>query len=131
MRLPYLLKYSDRVPYAKTNMFLIRVHPNQAWDRGLLAHEEEHVKQFWAMWLVGFLLTFWISPFFWIFSCTTHSLLYLLSSKYRLWAEVKAYRKQMQVNSNKDLETCAEYLATAYKLKLSTREAIDMIQYIK
>jgi hypothetical protein len=46
-------------------------------DKGILAHELEHARQFWAWGLIIHMLLLWIP-------------------RYRAWSERKAYTKQMQ-----------------------------------
>ncbi len=55
----------------------IFIRPDHRGDAGLLAHEQVHVSQWWR-------------------TLGLHSLLYLVSKKYRLAAEVEAYRKQLE-----------------------------------
>ncbi|OPY87923.1 MAG: hypothetical protein A4E72_01405 [Syntrophus sp. PtaU1.Bin208] len=78
----YLIFYTDRMPKYSSgcaNGPIIRIRPAYRDDRGLLEHEKVHVKQWWRTF--GF-----------------HSLLYLCSKKYRLAAEVEAYRVQLRYN---------------------------------
>ena len=78
----YLLVYTDRLPQNSNgcaNGPIIRIRPAYEGDEGLLAHEKVHVSQWWRT--LGF-----------------HSLLYLVSKKYRLQAEVEAYREQLKYN---------------------------------
>lgn len=56
---------------------VIFIRPKYRNDIGLLRHEECHVRQ-------------------WLRTLGLHSILYLLSKKYRLKAEVEAYREQLK-----------------------------------
>jgi hypothetical protein len=78
-KFPYLLIYTDNVPKDSAgcaNAFIVRIKPAYKDDIGLEMHEATHVRQFWR-------------------TCGFHGLLYLLSKKYRLAAEVEAYRVQL------------------------------------
>ncbi|HRR42133.1 MAG TPA: hypothetical protein P5244_12935 [Syntrophales bacterium] len=77
---PGILFYTDNLPdgcRGCANGPIIRISPKYTNDQGLHEHEAEHVRQWWK-------------------SLGLHSLLYLLSKKYRLWSEVAAYRVQLQ-----------------------------------
>ena len=77
---PGILIYTERLPDDSrgcANGPIIRIHPHYKDDKGLHEHEAEHVRQWWK-------------------TLGLHSLLYLLSKQYRLWAEVAAYRVQLQ-----------------------------------
>jgi hypothetical protein len=50
MNLPYYLQVTDEVLYGDSKLFRIRLNPEHKDDTGLLAHEYEHVKQ----WYIGF-----------------------------------------------------------------------------
>lgn len=76
-------------------------------DRGILEHELTHCEQFYS--LVGL-----------------HSLLYLISSDYRLIAEVEAYRKQLEYCENK--EASIEWMADAIATKYNLTVAIDWVK---
>jgi len=77
---PAVVIYTERLPDDSrgcANGPIIRIHPQYKDDKGLHEHEAEHVRQWWK-------------------TLGLHSLLYLLSKQYRLWAEVAAYRVQLQ-----------------------------------
>ena len=76
----YLLVYTDRLPQNSNgcaNGPIIRIRPAYKGDEGLKQHEICHVHQWWR-------------------TLGLHSLLYLVSKRYRLRAEVEAYRKQLE-----------------------------------
>lgn len=74
---------------------IIRIRPKYRADKGLLAHEIVHVKQFYR--------TFGM-----------HGILYLLSEKYRFNAEVEAYREQTRYGLS--LVHAATFIVTKYRL---------------
>ena len=61
------------------NLCFVRIRKGYENDKGLLEHEKVHVWQFWR--------TFGL-----------HSLLYLISKRYRLKAEVEAYKVQLEAS---------------------------------
>jgi hypothetical protein len=111
----YSLKYTDDMPegiggYAKA--WFIRIRPKYKDDRGIHSHEETHVFQWWVT--LGF-----------------HSLLYLFSKRYRLWAEVEAYRVQLQNPPADQKEEYrrlyADYISSDYGLSVTPDEAYKLL----
>jgi len=87
---------------------VIFIRPKYRNDIGILEHEKVHRWQ-------------------WILTLGIHSFLYLLIKRYRLWAEVMAYKKQLQFPpaNGKDIyrRKYAHYIATGYKLKITEEDA--------
>lgn len=116
---PALVYYTDALPDGVGGQAqgpFVRIKEKYRYDDGIHAHELEHVRQWWV-------------------TLTLHSFLYLFSRRYRLWAEAKAYRKQMRhVNSNghrMTLDEAAEKLCKPrYKLNLSHGEAVGVLREI-
>lgn len=78
--LPYLLIYTDDMDAnsnGQANGPVVRIRRGKEGDEGLKQHEICHVHQWWR-------------------TLSLHSLLYLVSKRYRLRAEVEAYRKQLE-----------------------------------
>lgn len=104
------------------------IRPKYRNDVGLLAHELEHVKQFWQLWLfmaavnapIAWLISLWWLPIAgatsiapWtvaaslaIICAGSHRAFYMFSREYRLRSEVAAFRAQMAWPNQK-----GEYLA--------------------
>lgn len=108
---PAIVIYTDRVPRGSAgvaNAFVVRIRPDYRDDRGLLVHELEHVRQWWVMPVIS-------------------DLLYLFSRRYRLWAEVRAYRKQVDVYPPEHREhyvnAAARLLVRKYRLKICLKKA--------
>lgn len=103
---------------AFTRGFFIFVRIKYKDDTALLEHELVHVRQFWR--------TFGLSL-----------LLYSLSKKYRLAAEVEAYQTQLQVHERMDTLTSeemdavrllyADFISTKYRLDISTVDAYRLL----
>ena len=107
----YWIYYTDNVPSGSAgcaNGPVIRIRPEYEDDKGLLEHEKTHVRQFWRT--LGF-----------------HSLMYLLIKRYRLNAEVEAYRVQLEYIPGEMKEInrrkFSNRIATRYGLKISEEEA--------
>jgi len=108
----YSLKHTDDMPKWKagySRAWFIRIRPIHKDDVGLLEHEIEHVRQWWV--------TLGIS-----------SIMYLLSKRYRLWAEVKAYKVQLRhppatEDTNRYRKIYAYRLVVHYKISITEEEA--------
>lgn len=86
---------------------VIFIRPSFSGDDGLYRHEIEHVKQ-------------------WFVSLGAHPILYALSKRYRLWAEVKAYRVQLKSSPGKE-NLFAGFIATKYRLDISKEVAKSLL----
>ena len=77
-------------------------------DLGLRRHEEKHIEQFWRYY--G-----WFPIF------------YLLSEKFRLKAEVEAYREQLRYYPDDRTELFAWYIANKYRIDITVPEAVKLL----
>lgn len=110
-----LIIHTDNLPTdhkAVTNGPVIRIRPSHKDDKGLLAHEKVHVKQWW--------LTLGI-----------HSILYIFSKRYRLWSEVKAHKEQLKHYPDDRTELFAYFIATKYNLRITQEEAAKLLKEMK
>lgn len=112
---PAIVIYTDRVPKGSAgvaNAFVVRIRPKYKNDVGLLAHELEHVRQWWVLPLIS-------------------DFMYLFSKRYRMWAEAEAYRKQIKAYPSEDRNRFAAkavfFLMQKYNLDLSTEKAKKLI----
>lgn len=85
----------------------IFIRPECRGDIGLLEHEKVHVSQ-------------------WLRTLGIHSVLYLVSRKYRLSAEVEAYRKQL-VYSPGCADLFAGFVAGRYGLDVTVGQAKQLL----
>lgn len=137
-----LKDYGDGTRQAGTaSLWRIKIHPDFADDAGLLAHELEHVAQFWRG---GFLVALVLIAAATIFAAelgalrltllgaapgavlAAHPALYTWVPRYRLWAELLAYHIQAQVRAadGKDrLPLFAGFIADRYGLDITAAEA--------
>lgn len=140
MKLPHLVIYTDRLPAGvagAANGPLVRIRPAYRHDAGLHAHEYRHVQQWYLVSVMtvvllavlllvcggvqGTLLALWPA------ALASHSLAYLLWPRYRLWAEVDAYRVQMRYGLS--LDAAAVRLASpVYGLGLTPARARSLLQ---
>lgn len=103
-------------------------------DEGIERHELEHVWQWWVvasvsgflLWLAGLVWVLWLLGLF------VHPIVYAALKRYRLWAEVRAYREQLRWPDGKGgslaPEKAAKYIAEDYKLDISQADALRMLE---
>ena len=102
-----LVVYTRLLPERKAGLTigpLVLIQTRYRGDKGLLAHEMEHARQFWV--------TFGL-----------HLVLYPFCQSYRLWAEAIAFARQVNPDRS-DLDAMAERLArSSYRLGITRYEA--------
>jgi hypothetical protein len=126
MKLPHLRLESKKVEFAETYAFVIRTNPFFKNNKGLYMHEYEHVKQFYIAWAITSILLGYFYPVMILFGFFTHGVLYTFIKKYRLWSEVKAFRKQIAVNGD-TVDYYAKTLSTSYNLNISFENAKKLL----
>ena len=136
MKLPYYLKVTDKVKYADSKMFRIRINPKYEEHEGLMAHEYEHIKQFYTV----FIPLMIIAAFTWfnyrqdvglvigVLAFVCKDLAYTFIKKVRFALEARAYRKQLEVQGPQNLEVFAKALAENYDLNVTVEEARKKIK---
>jgi hypothetical protein len=87
---------------------IIRILESHKYDAGLHTHELEHVKQ-------------------WFKTLSLHSFLYLLSDRYKLWAEVQAYKKQAACYKDDRKPKFARFIAMYYGLSITEKEVLELL----
>lgn len=88
---------------------IIFIRPKHKESEGLLQHELVHTRQFWR--------TFGL-----------HGILYLVSKKYRLNAEVEAYCESMKHNQPSSVYWFADMLVKHYRLNITKEEAVRRLK---
>ena len=86
----------------------IFIRPQHKDDKGLLAHEMEHVAQWWR--------TFGL-----------HSFLYLFSKRYKLKCEVEAYKVQLLYSPYAHYKF-AEFISKNYDLNITEAQALELLK---
>lgn len=109
---------------------LVRIRPEYRADQGIHAHEIEHVRQWWTLGLLAVVMIAALpsAASFAPLGFLAHPLAYALWRRYRMWAEVQAYREQMRHPDRHGglltLEDAAERLANPrYRLGITPTEA--------
>lgn len=133
--------YTDRLPAdvgGCANGPVVRIRPRYRDDAGIHAHEAEHVRQWYMGVLIGVLAALTISsipsqwsawwPLALIAGCALHPLAYLLLPRYRLWAEVRAYREQLRHYPDDRSRLFAGFLASKYRLEITPGEALEALK---
>jgi hypothetical protein len=135
MKLPHLVIYTDRLPdgvAGAANGPLVRIRPAYRSDAGLHAHEYRHVQQWYhaaamtaamlACLAMASGLPWWQLLPLLPASLASHPLAYLLWPRYRLWAELEAYRVQMRYGLDADT-AAARLMSPCYGFGLKDKEA--------
>jgi len=91
----------------------IWIRPKYKDDIGLLTHEKTHAKQ-------------------WYYTLGISSFLYLVSKKYRLWAEVQAYKAQFKCPpanvQNSYRVAYSKFISERYGLNVTSNEAYELLR---
>lgn len=87
---------------------IVQIRPSRRGDQSMLAHELEHVRQ-------------------WREAPILMPLRYLLSRRWRLRYEAEAFRAQVRLDPAA-ITSCAALLATKYRLGLSYRDALNLLE---
>lgn len=129
----YLIKFSEKLPngFGGTAQGpLIKLLSKYQDDVGLIEHEKTHVRQWYAVLVVGLLLgtllILFVSTSLWPLCGLApflHQLLYKFVRPYRRWCEVQAYRKQIETGGYANNDFAVNTLANKYDLGLSVDDA--------
>lgn len=136
MKLPYYLQVADAVKYADSKLCRIRINPDYENHEGLMAHEYEHVKQWYAVFLPLILAAIitWLSGAkvfaiaLAVLAILGKDLAYTFIRRVRFELEARAYRKQLEVQGPQNLEVFAKALAENYDLGITIEEAREKIK---
>ena len=136
MKFPSITIYTDRIPQGvggDAHGPVVRVRPMYRNDVGLHQHEWQHVQQWWIVGiLAALLLAVVFGPAFVLLAIGANPLLYRFVRHYRLWAEVAAYRVQMQYPNASGvpltLESAAlRLMSPRYDLRLTMGMAKELL----
>jgi hypothetical protein len=139
------VQYTNNVPAGFAGVTYgpwVRILETKRDDAGLLAHELEHVKQFWAAVLA---LVCWL-PALWLYVDLDAALLLVLGAaivallmhkRLTLMAEVDAYRVQLKVTTDAVPLSVAEtenramlfatFISTKYGLSITVTDALKLL----
>lgn len=136
MKLPHYKVITDKVIFGDSKMCRIRINPHYTDDKGLLAHEERHVKQWYISMLISLVVCtgIWLLGYrdialgLFIISACFKDLLYMIWPWFRLKLEIDAARAQLDAGGWKYLDNVARTLAYNYDFDISFYEAKNLIK---
>ncbi len=113
----------------------ILIKPAYKDDAGLVAHERVHTHQWWLLALLALPLAALAHVAdrvdlmgYALLALALHHGLYLVSQRYRLHCEVQAYKKQLAYYADDRRLKFAGFIATRYKLKITTEQAYELLK---
>jgi hypothetical protein len=114
---------------------VIRLLEKYRHDEGLYRHELLHVKQWATFAWLSIPLAYALYHFGYfdfiglaVLPCALHNALYRLIPRYRLLAEVSAYKEQSKFYPDDRREFFAEYLAEYYDLNITPEQALKHLK---
>lgn len=134
--------YTDKLPShvgGRANGPFVRIKPQYRNDTGIHAHEFVHVRQWYAGVLIGVLLAallYWLPAlasyrqFWWLAlpACASlHSLAYQFSTRYRLWAEVQAFKEQARHYSDDRRHLFSLFICQNYGLTVTPNVVFELL----
>lgn len=129
------IKITGKLPkpfIAKTYGFIVKVLPEHKDDKFILAHELEHVKQ-WYICLVAILIVlggvvYAIPPLWPLLGLALFAdwALYKFVRPYRQWAEVQGHKAQ--ISKQWPVKTLAKLLAANYDLGITEGKALELLK---
>lgn len=126
----YSVKYVPDYKFlGNTRGPFITIRADRRGDLGLLMHELEHVKQWYAVTIPTVVLLAFISPYIAPLAMVMWPTLYRIPL-FRKWSEVFAFRKSIKYADDPEnaRKVCAVKLSTGYKLKLTYDEAMRLLK---
>jgi hypothetical protein len=134
MKLPHIVKYKDSLSGGSTKMFMVEIQNRFKDNKGLHAHEYEHVKQWYICLAIGWLLaipTFLYEPTTGVlvamFSIWIQGLLATFSKTARKYFEVAAYKKQIEADDLDHSDFYINALKDGYDLDITREEAAKLL----
>ena len=103
MKFPHYVTYTDKVAGGNAKGFYVRINPKFKDDKGMHAHEYEHVKQWYASLPIGLLIWYLVHTFAYEFSgffiplvVAWFSIAYGTIKPFRYWSELRAFDAYLQ-----------------------------------
>jgi hypothetical protein len=114
---------------------IIRIAEKYRHDEGLYRHELMHVKQWATFAWLSIPLAYALYHFGYfdylgmaVLPLTIHSVLYKFIPRYRLWAEVSAYKEQARFYPDDRRALFAEFISMYYDLKITPEQALKKLK---
>lgn len=133
----YYLKVTDKVKYADSKLCRIRINPSYKDDEGLIAHEEMHIKQWYAFMLPIMLVTIFtwfnyrqdVALGLGLLAIFAKDLVYTVIPSVRYRLEVMAYREQVKhaIDKQKAAEHFADVILEHYDTKDSKSKIVKKL----
>lgn len=110
---------------------VIRILEKYRNDVGIHEHELLHVKQ-WAAWSILMIPLLYVLysinrldlAYLAVIPLSLHSFLYMTFPKYKLWAEVQAYKVQAAQYKDNRKPLFADYISKNYSLNITKEQAL-------
>lgn len=128
MKLPHIVKYTDKVQAGNARLFYVRINPRFKDDKGMHAHEYEHVKQWYAslpiaasLWLAFEHFAPYYAYFFVALIPFGFSALYQFVKPFRYWTELRAFNAYLKEHDYKPrlIDWASNAIANDYGLSVS------------
>jgi hypothetical protein len=141
MKLLAWVQYTDKVLGGDSKFFRIRINPKYEGDLGLLAHEHEHVRQWYMVTNISFFLMCTACLIFYpivlthpltvlmllFYSSMVYNAATMMSKKIRFKVEVACYAKQIKMypeeHTERYLKHFSKFIAENYELNVSQEDA--------
>ena len=134
MKLPHILRYSDSAKGGKQKAFVITINPKYKNDKGLFAHEYEHLKQWYFLLVIiglivygGLFYVHYVFSYFVAVPLVAHNLFYRFKP-YRKWSEAKAFKAQLKHYNGKHFDWAVSALVNDYNLNITRSEAEKLLR---
>ena len=136
MKLPHYIKTTNDTEYGDSKFCGIRLNPECKNDKGLIAHEYTHVKQWYAGLAAGLVLALFVYLVFGRADYTFYALMlapfwkemgYTFIKPCRFFLEVQAFAAQISIEPKEQqgayVRAYAKSLADNYNLSITKEEA--------
>jgi len=137
MKLPHTVEYTTQVAAGDAKYWKVRINPKYQFDKGLMAHEYEHIKQ-WYRSLILFIplafIAYFVTPTALVVGVPLvlmlHNNIYGSSEKYRFYCEVRAFRAQIKTYKYEAwfFDWAANALVNQYNLKVTKEQALNALK---
>ena len=134
MKLPHIVRYTDSVPVGQQKAFIVSINPEYKDDKGLHAHEYEHIKQWYITLLLSALVVYlgltYVSDVFYYFVAVplvAHNLLYRIRP-YRKWSEAQAFKQSLKHYGIKHIDWAVNALVNDYNLNITRSDAEKLLR---